>query len=320
MFDEFAAGIRAIGMVPAVALDDEAAAVPLGRALVDGGVPIAEVTFRTPAAAACIRAMSAGVPDLVVGAGTVTSVGLAGEAVASGATFIVAPGLNPKVAAWCIERDVPFVPGVATPSEIESAMGLGLDTLKFFPAEANGGIAALKALGGPYKQVRFLPTGGIGLDNLAGYVRQPNVLAVGGTWMAPKGLVAAGDFAGIRDICRRSVLAMHGFELAHVGINCAGAMEAGAVANELGAMFSLPVCDKGDGFFVGDLADVVKGPLLGTNGHIGINCNDIDRAKAYFEQRGYSFTEEGGSCDDRGLVSVFFEREVGGFAIQLRRK
>lgn len=192
--------------------------------------------------------------------------------------------------------------------------------MKFFPAEVNGGVPALKALAGPYGSMRFVPTGGIGPPNLTSYLSQPNVLACGGSWLAPKDLVAQGRFDEIREICRRSSYAMHGFELAHVGINCDDAAEAKEVATSFATLFGLPVHDKGGGCFASDMVDVVKGRLLGERGHIGVSCVDVDRAKAWFERRGYRFVEKGVNRDERGYTSVFLEGEVGGFAVRLRRR
>lgn len=319
MFEKLTKRVHDIGLVPVVAIDDAADAEALGNALTRGGVMAAEVTFRTSAGEQAMRVMAEKVPDLLVGAGTVTSVDLAELAVDAGAKFIVSPGLNPSVVSWCVDHEIPVIPGISTPSEIEEAMGFGLEAVKFFPAEASGGVSALKAFSGPYASMRFLPTGGINEKNMVDYLRLPNVLAVGGSWMVPKGLVAKKDFDAIAGICERSVLRMHSFSLAHVGINCDDADEALQVAQSLGTMFGLPVVDKGGGYFAGDMADVVKTQLLGSKGHIGINCIDVDRAKAWFERRGYHFVETGAGRDARGYVSIFFEGEVGGFAIHLRR-
>lgn len=320
MYDDFLKTVHDTGLVPMIAIEDAGDAVPLARALVKGGVPVAEVTFRTEAGEEAIKEMATRVPEIAVGAGTVTNVDRARRAVAAGASFIVTPGFNPNVVRWCIENGVPIIPGTSSPSDIEAAMELGLSAVKFFPAEASGGVGALKALGGPYADMRFLPTGGVGLANMVDYLSLPNVLAVGGSWLSPAGLVARKDFAGITEVCRRSVWKMHSFELAHVGINCDDDGEALATASKLAEMFGLAVEDKGGGYFAGDMADVVKCNLLGTKGHIGVNCVDVDRAIAFFERRGYSFTEVGAGADERGYTSKFFEGEVGGFAVHLRRR
>lgn len=319
MFEKFLEQIYLTGMVPAVALEDSSKAKGLGEALVRGDIPIIEVTLRTDAAIDSIAAMR-DIQGLTVGAGTVLHVDQAKRAMDAGATFVVAPGLNPKVVAWCIDNKIPVIPGTATPSEIEQALDFGLDVVKFFPAEAEGGVKTLKALGGPYKNVKFLPTGGINLSNIGEYARTPNVIAVGGTWITPADAIEQGNFSRIEGICKQSNLALHGFELAHVGINCTNTAEAKNVCTQFCNMFGLECADKGGGYFAGSLVDVVKSPLLGANGHIGVNCNNVDRAKVWFERRGYRFVERGSNRDGCGWTSVFFDGEVGGFAIHLRRK
>lgn len=188
--------IAGLKLIPMVVMDNAELAQPFGDALVRGGLPIAEITFRTPAAEASIRAL-ADRGDLLVGAGTVLTTEQADRAIDAGAQFIVAPGTNPTVVEHVLQRGVPMVPGVVTPSEIELAMSLGVATLKFFPAEAMGGVATLKALAGPYPDVRFIPTGGITPELAPSYVRLRSVIACGGSWMAPRDLLSAGRFDAV---------------------------------------------------------------------------------------------------------------------------
>lgn len=191
-------------LIPVVVIDDAASAVGLGRALVAGGLPVAEVTFRTPAARASIEAMAA-IPDLLVGAGTVRTPEQVTQAVEAGARYIVSPGLSAAVVRRCRELDVPVLPGAVTASEVQAAAELGLDTVKFFPAETSGGAAAIKALAAPFHDITFVPTGGIGPKNLADYLAVKAVVGVGGSWMCPREAVAAGDFATIERLCREAV-------------------------------------------------------------------------------------------------------------------
>ncbi len=194
-----------LGVVPVVKIEDPADALPLADALVAGGLPMAEVTFRTEAAEDTIRRVADNRPDVLVGAGTVLTTDQARCAIDAGAAFVVAPGLNPKVVAYCLERDVPMMPGVCTPTDIEGALELGLTHLKFFPAEAFGGLKTLKALGGPYSQVRFIPTGGIDATNLGDYLASPKVLACGGSWMVGADMISNGDFETITTMTRDAV-------------------------------------------------------------------------------------------------------------------
>jgi 2-dehydro-3-deoxyphosphogluconate aldolase/(4S)-4-hydroxy-2-oxoglutarate aldolase len=184
-------------LVPVVVLDEASAADPLAEALVAGGLPVAEITFRTSAALEAIRRMAAR-KDVAVGAGTVLTPGQVDEAVDAGASFIVSPGLSEEVILRAERRRVPVIPGAVTASEVQRAYALGLRTVKFFPAATAGGAAAIAALSKPFGDMRFLPTGGIGPDNLADYLTLSSVAAVGGSWMVPRHTIAAGDFQTIR--------------------------------------------------------------------------------------------------------------------------
>ena len=192
--------IRDVGVVPVVVIENADDAVSLADALIRGGLPCAEVTFRTDAAEAAIRAMRAAFPDMLIGAGTVLSTEQADRAAAAGAQFIVSPGLNPEVVKHCQKAGLAVVPGVMTPTEIEAALGLGVTTVKFFPAEAAGGLRMIKALAAPYGRVSFLPTGGISAENVGAYLAYDRVLACGGSWMVKKALIAEGRFEEIRDM------------------------------------------------------------------------------------------------------------------------
>ena len=194
-----------IGVIPVIAIDDAAMTLPLADALLEGGIPCAEITFRTAAAAEAIRRMTAACPEMLVGAGTVLTIAQAEQAVAAGAKFIVAPGFDPEVVDWCLARAIPITPGVATPTEVTLALKKGLSVLKFFPAETMGGAKALKAIAAPFGGVKFMPTGGIGPKNLADYLSLPFVLACGGSWMVTPQLIAAGEFDAITRLSREAV-------------------------------------------------------------------------------------------------------------------
>ncbi len=195
------------GVVPVIAIESVEAALPLADALIEGGLPVAEITFRTAAAADVIRTLTRERPQLLVGAGTVLSTENVDAAQACGAQFAVAPGLNPAIVSCAQEVGLPFAPGVATPSDIEKALSLGCRVLKFFPSEALGGTAMLKALSAPYKHlgVRFMPTGGVNTGNLESYLAEDFVAAVGGTWIAKKDDIAQGNWDAIRDRCKEAL-------------------------------------------------------------------------------------------------------------------
>lgn len=307
-----------IGLIPVVKIEDSAKAEGLARALINGGIPCAEITFRSDAAAAAIEAIAKAFPDMLVGAGTVISVELAEKAVAAGAKFIVAPGFNPAVVDFCLAHGVPIVPGVNDPTEIEAALAKGLDTLKFFPAEASGGPATLEAFAGPFSQVSFIPTGGVTLKNLAGYARLPNVLAVGGSWMVKGELLEAGDWEAVTALCREAVLALHGFSFAHMGINQKDEAEASGTAALFALLGQAPVVGSAS-IFNGGLIEVMKSNVRGAKGHIGFRCLSVERALAYLEGYGIRGIEETAKREKGRLSFIYLDKEIGGFAIHLLR-
>ena len=189
--------LRAFGVVPVVQIDDAAQARELGRALIAGRLPVAEITFRTSAAAEAIRVMRNECPELAVGAGTVLTTEAVDVAQHAGASFVVSPGFNPAVVERCLELGLPIVPGVNAPTQVELGLTYGLTLLKFFPAVPSGGIPMLKALLGPYREVSFMPTGGVTAETASQWLELPNVAAVGGTWIAPTDDIAAGAFEAI---------------------------------------------------------------------------------------------------------------------------
>ena len=197
--------IKSAGIVPVVKIDDAKDAVKLAAALRNGGINCAEITFRTGAAKESIRLISEKYPDMLIAAGTVLTVKQADDAIAAGAKFIVSPGLNPIIVKHCIEKGYPVIPGVCTPSEVEQAMSLGLTYLKFFPAEAAGGVKMIKAMAAPYTNIRFMPTGGINTSNLADYLNCKAVFACGGSWMVPSDKIADGKFDEIEKLTADAV-------------------------------------------------------------------------------------------------------------------
>ncbi|MBQ6834008.1 MAG: bifunctional 4-hydroxy-2-oxoglutarate aldolase/2-dehydro-3-deoxy-phosphogluconate aldolase [Lachnospiraceae bacterium] len=197
--------IQEIGIVPVVVLDDAKDAAPLAKALCEGGLPCAEVTFRTEAAEESIRIMAEQFPDMLVGAGTVLTTEQVDRAVAAGAKFIVSPGLNPKVVKYCVEKGILITPGTCTPSEVEQAIEHGLEVVKFFPAEQAGGLAMIKAMAAPYTKMMFMPTGGISPSNVRDYLGFKKIIACGGSWMVKGDLVKAGDFAKITELSKEAV-------------------------------------------------------------------------------------------------------------------
>ncbi len=204
-YNELMAHLEAARLVPVVKLDRVEDALPLGRALIEGGLPVAEVTFRTEAAEESIRQMSREFPNMLVGAGTVISTNQAEQAVRAGAGFLVSPGISDELAQWAAEHKVPLLPGVCTPGEIMKAISYGMTILKFFPAAQYGGLPTIKALAGPFPQVRFMPTGGVSAANICEYLKDPRVIACGGSWMVKDTLIREGNFKEITRLTAEAV-------------------------------------------------------------------------------------------------------------------
>ena len=197
--------IQKMGVVPVVVLNDAKDAAPLAKALVEGGLPCAEVTFRTEAAEESIRIMANDFPEMFVGAGTVLTIEQVDRAVAAGAKFIVSPGFDPEIVDYCIEKDIPVYPGCITPSEVAQAVKRGLKVIKFFPAEQFGGLATIKALAAPYTGIKFMPTGGVSAKNLESYLSFDKIVACGGSWMVKGDLVKEGKFDEIKELVKEAV-------------------------------------------------------------------------------------------------------------------
>lgn len=313
--------VSKMGLVPVVALDNVEDAEPLAKALIDGGLPCAEVTFRTAAAEESIKIMASKFPQMLVGAGTVLTTEQVDRAVAAGAKFIVSPGLNPKIVKYCTDKNIPIIPGCANPSDVEVAIELGLKAVKFFPAEAAGGLNMIKSMAAPYTMMKFMPTGGISAKNLLSYLDFDKIIACGGSWMVDKKLVNDKDFAKITALTKEAVQLMLGFEVKHVGINAKNKDEAGNVANAFNKMFGFPVKEGNGSFFAGAGIEVMKEPYLGANGHIAIQTNYIERAVYHLERQGVEFDYSTAKKDARGKYgAIYIKGEFGGFAAHLLQK
>jgi 2-dehydro-3-deoxyphosphogluconate aldolase / (4S)-4-hydroxy-2-oxoglutarate aldolase len=315
--DEIIKKIGLTGIVPVLAIDDSQSAEPLMRALIAGGIPCAEVTFRTDAAEAAIDTIAKKFPDVLLGAGTVLTVDQAKRAIDLGVKFIVSPGLNRNVVEYCLSKKVTVIPGVATPSDVTTAVEFGLSTVKFFPAEANGGIPYLTALSAPFKSMKFVPTGGIDMKNLIDYLRLPSVIACGGTWMIKADVLKAKRFDEIERATREAVYGMLGFSLRHIGINSADETEAGKTAQQLMTLTGMQPLENPGAIFIGNQFEVLKKPYLGTHGHIALATNFIERAVAFLERRGFTFKAETRNEQDGKLRTIYLEKEFGGFAVHL---
>ena len=312
--------IGELGIIPVVKIEKAEDALPLGRALIDGDLPIAEITFRTSAAEESIKTLSGELPDLLVGAGTVLTIEQVKSAVSAGAKFIVSPGFNPRVVDYCIENSIPVTPGINNPTQIEMALVRGIEVVKYFPAEASGGLALLKSMSAPYAGIKFIPTGGINQDNLSSYLSNNKVLACGGSWMVKAELISSGNFAEITRLTREAVSTVLGFEFAHLGINEETKDTALNSANQLSRLFYLPVKEGASSIFTGSDFEVMKNQYLGKHGHIAIATNDIYRAISYLKMKGISLLPETAKEKDGKLKAIYLDQEVSGFAIHLLQK
>ena len=314
--------ISKIGIVPVVKIDRAEDALPLAKALCAGGLPCAEVTFRTDAAAEAIKIMTTNFPNMCVGAGTVLNAAQVDAAVEAGAKFIVSPGLNPKTVQYCLDKKVPITPGTSSPSDIEQAIELGLEVVKFFPAEQSGGLAKIKAMAAPYVNMKFMPTGGINAKNLTSYLDFNKIIACDGSWMVPGDLINEGDWDKIEQLTREAVQTMLGFELAHVGVNTESEEEAVKAANRFAFLFGMPAKVGNSSVFAGNAVEYMKTPYLGKKGHIAIRTNYIERAVNYMETvLGVEFAEETAKKDAKGnLKAIYLKEEIAGFAVHLVQK
>lgn len=313
--------ISNIGIVPVVVLDDAKDAAPLAKALIAGGLPCAEVTFRTAAAEESIRIMASEYPEMLVGAGTVLTTEQVDRAVNAGAKFIVSPGFNPTIVKYCLDKNIPVCPGINNPSNIEAALELGLDVVKFFPAEQSGGIDMIKAMAAPYTNVKFMPTGGINAKNICDYLAFDKIIACGGSWMVKKDLVAAGKYDEIQKLTEEAVRTMLGFNLRHIGVNCESEEAAVTVADTFDNLFGFAKKVGNSSVFAGVEVEAMKSVGRGTHGHIAIGTNSVARAKNYLETvKGVKFIEESASYKNDKLTAIYLEGEIGGFAVHLVQK
>ena len=307
-----------IGIIPVIAFNSVDEALPLCKALMDGGLPAAEVTFRTTCAEDCIKKIHEELPDMLLGAGTVLTTDQADRAMAAGASFIVSPGFDPNVTKHVIDKGGIMMPGTCSPGEMQQAMNLGCEAIKFFPAEANGGVAMLKNIGGALKTAKWMCTGGINAKNVNDYLAYPQIFAVGGTWMCKSDKIKAGAWDEITAMCREAVDTMLGLELGHIGINCADEAEAAKTAEVLGSLLSMAVKPGNSSIFVGKKEfEIMKKPGRGTHGHIAILTNNVDRAIYHLGLRGVKFDMDSKNVKDGKTIAIYMADEVAGFAIHL---
>lgn len=311
--------ISDIGIIPVITIADSTAAVLLADALDRGGIPCAEITFRTPAARDAVAKIAKERPDMLIGAGTILTIAQADAAIDAGADFIVTPGLNPEVVRHCTEKGVTVIPGVNSPLGIETAISLGLETVKFFPARESGGHEFIKAVSAPYPMIKFIPTGGIGPDSMNDYLRLGCVSAVGGSWLASARTIEAGDFDGITKLCREAVDRMLGMRLLHVGVNCGDGRLMKESAEKLERLFSFSQDVRGDkAIFSGGSVELLAGRGRGEYGHIAIAVKSADRAFYHLSRRGAEFDMSTAIYGGDGrLKAAYLKDEIAGFGYHI---
>lgn len=317
---EFMEKLSLAGLVPVIAINDAEDAVPLCQALVKGGLPVAEITFRTAAAEESIRRVHEAMPEVLLCAGTVLTTEQVDRAMNAGAAAIVSPGLSPEVVSYCVEKGIPVCPGTANPSDVQVAISYGLKAVKLFPAEAVGGLNLIKAMAPVYPDMKFMPTGGVNEKNMLDYLAFDKILCCGGSWMVPKDAVAAKDWDRITALTRSAVDKMLGFEVRHIGINTPDPETALATAKKLADLMGMPVKEGNSSNFVGTGYEIMKKMGRGANGHIAIGTNSVARAKWHLEQRGYKFIEESAVVKNGKLTAIYLEDEIAGFAFHLVQK
>ena len=305
--------IEVAGIFPVVEIERLEDAVPVARALKDGGIEAMEITLRTPTACQAIKAVVEAFPDMLIGAGTVLSPQQVAEATAAGARFIVTPGFNPKVVYHCLEKGILIVPGIDSPTGIELALEAGLEAVKFFPAESRGGIEGLRSMAGPFKdRMKYLPLGGIGPHNIADYACCDKVMAVGGTWLAKNDILQKRDFHRITENAREAMALFHGFELAKIELNTNGNDSDTTLLETIAAVF-VPG---------GGVAKAIS-PLglisADMPGRISIACNNVKRAAVWLKNKAVDF-EYDSESDAKMTNSVTLTQKPSGFTIRFIQK
>lgn len=312
--------IGTFGLVPVVKIENAKDAFPLGKALLEGDLPIAEITFRTAAAEQAIKTLSQGLPDLLVGAGTVLTVDQVKKAVEAGAQFIVSPGFNPRVVDYCLENKIPVTPGINSPTQIEMALDRDLEIVKFFPAEASGGLPMLKSMSAPYGGIQFIPTGGINQGNLNSYLAFNMVHACGGSWMVKADLISSGKFDEISRLAKEAVFLVLGFEFVHLGINEESREDSLKTVDFLSRLFNFTGKEGNSSIFAGKGFEVMKSRYLGEHGHLAIATNHIHRAIAFLKRKGIGVRQETAREKEGRLKAVYIDQDLSGYAIHLLQK
>ncbi|SET61732.1 bifunctional 4-hydroxy-2-oxoglutarate aldolase/2-dehydro-3-deoxy-phosphogluconate aldolase [Lacrimispora sphenoides] len=310
--------IHKIGIMPVAVLDDVKNAVPLAEALCGGGIHCVEIPLSTNAAEESIRIMTERFPQMLIGAGDILTAAQASLAVNAGAKFIISPEFSSSVVKYCMDRAIPVIPGVSTPADVETAISFGLDAVIVSSAGQDGGLHMNQTMYSSYNHINFIPADGINEKNSSSYPAFDNILAC--SLMVEQELIQAGESEKIRDLTTKAIQTMLGFEFTHIGINLSTDEEAEKTAGIFEAMFGFQKKSGAGSVFAGTAIECMKPPYFGTKGHIAISTNSIVRAKNYFETAGYKFNEASAKFNNDKMIVIYFEEEVGGFAVHILQR
>ena len=304
-----------LGILPVAIIEDENKAVPLAQTLSENGLPAIEVTLRTQTAVEVVERIVKNFPNMLVGAGTVLTVDDAQMVIDAGAHFIVSPGFHAKVVEYCLGKSIPIIPGVLTPTEMQQALEYSLEVVKFFPAEAIGGLPYLKAVAAPFKNLKFIPTGGIEQSTLLSYLQFPKVLACGGSWMVHPEMLKACQFEKIASSTRQAVASVLGFELRHIGMYTRSTADAYKATAQLAKMIQYSVRETEDSLFSEKYVEVLQ--RITSDDFIALGTNFIERAAAHLAQKGIVIKPETKQFQNEQLVAVDLDLDINGFAVRL---
>jgi 2-dehydro-3-deoxyphosphogluconate aldolase/(4S)-4-hydroxy-2-oxoglutarate aldolase len=304
-----------LGILPVAIVEDENKAVPLAQTLSENGLPVIEVTLRTQTAVHVVERIVKEFPDMLVGAGTVITVADAQSVIDAGARFIVSPGLSAKVVEYCIGKSIPVIPGVLTPTEIQQALEYGLEVVKFFPAEAIGGLSYLKAVAAPFKNLKFIPTGGIEQSTLLSYLQFPKVLACGGSWMVHPEMLKTGQFEKIASCTRQAVASVLGFELRHIGLYTRSTADAYKATAQLAKRIQYSVRETEDSLFSEKYVEELQ--HISSDDFIALGTNFIERGAVHLAQKGIVVKPETKQFQNGQLVAVDLDLDINGFTLRL---
>ena len=313
--------IKNIGIVPAIKPVSVENTVRIVKALCNGGLPIAEIAYSTDAAHQVLTDVKKTCPEMLIGAGNISSVEQIDPAREAGADFITTPRFDQDIVRYCQSSNISVIPGVSNEREIEAAMSMGLDTVKFFLSEKSGGISRIKALSAAYGKIKFIPAGEITENDFNGYLNEPYVLACCGSWMIDEKAIAEKNFEKITELTGHTVNTMLGLTIKHIGVNEENG-NGKALAGQFAGIFSGKVRETYKGWFGSEYVEIMSDKFkTGTHGHIGIGVNDPDRARRYYEAMGYEFNESTAGYDEKGVLEiVYFSGEVGGFSVHIVKK